>query len=124
MYSEKQNYFHNLNVKDLNDNNKFWKKIKAFFSDKGLAISTIVLKEKVNSITAYKKPAIFFNIDFIYTTYQYFSMKKMTDLKLKSLCEIIFYENHDNIYNIKERIIIPNKKIFPKKYYLMKLKTL
>ena len=69
IYSEKQNYFCNLNVKDLNDNNKFWKKIKAFFSDKGLAISTIVLKEKVNSITAYKKPAIFFNIGFIYTTY-------------------------------------------------------
>ena len=69
MYSEKQNYFYNLNVKDLNDNNKFWKKIKAFFSDKGLAISTIVLKEKINSITAYKKPAIFFKIDFIYATY-------------------------------------------------------
>ena len=31
----KFDYFHNLNVKDLNDNKKFWKRSKPFFSEKG-----------------------------------------------------------------------------------------
>ena len=39
-------YFCNLNVKNLNNNEKFWKQIKPLFSDKGLASSNIVLKEK------------------------------------------------------------------------------
>ena len=38
----KFDYFHNLNVKDLKDNKKL------FFSDKGLASSNIVLKERSN----------------------------------------------------------------------------
>ena len=42
----KFNYFRNLNVKDLNNNKKFWKKIKSLFSDKGLASNKIVLKEE------------------------------------------------------------------------------
>ena len=29
----KKEYFRNLNIKDLNDNKKFWKKMKPFFSD-------------------------------------------------------------------------------------------
>ena len=39
-------YFRKLNLKDFNDNKIFWGKIKPFFSDKGLARSNIVLKEK------------------------------------------------------------------------------
>ena len=32
----KKEYFQNINVKDINDNKKFWKTIKPFFSNKGL----------------------------------------------------------------------------------------
>ena len=44
----KNKYFRNLNIKDLNDNKKFWKKTKPFSSDKGLETNHIILKEKTN----------------------------------------------------------------------------
>ena len=47
----KSEYFRNLNIKNLNDNEKFWKKIKPFFSDKGLETNNIILKEKSELIT-------------------------------------------------------------------------
>ena len=47
----KSEYFRNLNIKELNDNKKFWKKIKPFFSDKGLETNNIILKEKNELIT-------------------------------------------------------------------------
>ena len=47
--------FCNLNVKDLNDNIKFWKKNIPFFSDKSLSSSNVVLKEKANVITDKQK---------------------------------------------------------------------
>ena len=31
----KKEYFENINVKDVNNNKKFWKTIKPFFSNKG-----------------------------------------------------------------------------------------
>ena len=37
----KFDYFRNLNVKNLNDNKKSWKKIKPLFSDKGLVCITL-----------------------------------------------------------------------------------
>ena len=42
----KRKYFCNHNMKDLNDNKRFWKKIKPFFSDKGLQTNNITLKDK------------------------------------------------------------------------------
>ena len=42
----KRQYFCNLNIKDLNDNKKFWKKFKPFFWDKSLETNNIILKEK------------------------------------------------------------------------------
>ena len=51
------NYVRNPNVKNLNDNKKFWKKIKSFFTNKGLASNNIVLKEKGNLITPNQKLA-------------------------------------------------------------------
>ena len=38
-------YFRNLNKNDLNDNKKFWEKIKPFFSDAGLETNNIILKQ-------------------------------------------------------------------------------
>ena len=42
----KSEYFRNLNIKNLNGNKTFWKKIKPFFSIKGLESNNIILKEK------------------------------------------------------------------------------
>ena len=38
----KKEYFENINVKDINDNKKFWKTIKPFFSIKPFFIYTKV----------------------------------------------------------------------------------
>ena len=42
----KSEHFCNLNIKELNDNKKFWKKIKPLFSDKSLETNDIIPKEK------------------------------------------------------------------------------
>ena len=42
----KQKYFRNLNMNNLNDNKRFWKKIKPFFLDKGLQTNNNILKDK------------------------------------------------------------------------------
>ena len=49
---KKSEYFRNINIKALNGNKKFWKKIKPFFSDKGLETNYIILKEKNELITS------------------------------------------------------------------------
>ena len=45
-----KNYFSNLNIKNINDNEAFWKTIKPSFSNKGLHGSSLILSEK-NKIT-------------------------------------------------------------------------
>ena len=47
----KKDYFQKLNIKDLTDNNKFWKIIKPFFSNKGLNSKKLILREKDVLIT-------------------------------------------------------------------------
>ena len=64
----KSEYFRNLNIKELNDNKKFWKKIKPFFSDKGLETNNIILKEKNELITNSSTLANLFNNYFINIT--------------------------------------------------------
>ena len=50
-------YFRNLKIKELN-NKKFWKKIKPFFSDKGLETNNIIrIKKKNELITNSSTPA-------------------------------------------------------------------
>ena len=39
----KKEYFENINVKDINDNKKFWKTIKPFFSNKGLNTNKLMI---------------------------------------------------------------------------------
>ena len=38
-------------MEDLNDNKRFWKKIKPFFSDEGLHTNNILLKDKKRLVT-------------------------------------------------------------------------
>ena len=47
----KKEYFENINVKDINDNKKFWKTIKPFFSNKGLNTNKLMITEKNNLIS-------------------------------------------------------------------------
>ena len=35
-------------MKDLNDNKRFWKKVKPFSSDKGIQTNNIILKDKID----------------------------------------------------------------------------
>ena len=53
MFKEKQKkeYFESINIKDLNDNKKFWKTIKPFFSNKGLNTNKLMLIEKNSLIS-------------------------------------------------------------------------
>ena len=44
IWKTKQKYLCNLNMKDLNDNKKFWKKVKPFLSDKFLQNSYFKIK--------------------------------------------------------------------------------
>ena len=53
LLKKKSEYFRNINIKALNGNKKFWKKIKPFFSDKGLETNNIILKEKNELITKF-----------------------------------------------------------------------
>ena len=81
---------------------------KPFFSNKGLASSNIVFKEKGNLITENQKLANLFNTYFINIT-DLLQLKKLP-LKVPSLSKIIsFYENHDSISKIKENNIIPKE---------------
>ena len=42
----KQDYFNDIDIKSVNDNKKFWKAIKPYFSNKGLDSNKIFLSEK------------------------------------------------------------------------------
>ena len=64
----KSEYFRNRNIKDLNDNKKFWKKIKAFFPEKGLETNSIILKEKNELLTNSSTLANLFHNYFINIT--------------------------------------------------------
>ena len=96
----RRDYFRNLNIRELNDNKKFWKRIKPFFSDKGLANNSIVLKENGNLITDTQELANLFNTYYL-NLINTLQLKKSTT-EFKSLSEILsFYKNHDSISKIK-----------------------
>ena len=55
-------------MKDLNDNKKFWKKMKPFFSVKGLQTDNIIFKDKNRLVTEISVIANTFNNHFINIT--------------------------------------------------------
>ena len=64
----KSEYFRNRNIKDLNDNKKFCKKIKPSFPDKDLEANNIILKGKNELITNTSALANLFNNCFVNIT--------------------------------------------------------
>ena len=90
----KKEYFENINVKDINDNKKFWKTIKSFFSNKGLNTNKLMLIEYNNLISEESVLANTMNQYFTNITKQ-LNIKRST--QLKNLEDIINYF-HNHIY--------------------------
>ena len=55
-------------MKDLNDNKRFWKKMKPFFSDKSFQTNNIILKDKNRLVTGSSIIATIFDDYLINTT--------------------------------------------------------
>ena len=64
----KQKYICSFNMKDLNDIERFWKKRKPFFSEKGFQTNNIILKDKNRLVTDSSIIANTFNNYFINIT--------------------------------------------------------
>ena len=95
-------------MEDLNDNKRFWKKIKPFFSDKGLHTNNILLKDKKRLVTNSSIIANTFNNYFINTANTLNLKPSMP--KSKSLPDLLkLYENHFSVLKIKEKYKIQNK---------------
>ena len=91
----KKEYFENINVKDINDNKKFWKTIKPFFSNKGLNTNKLMLIENNNLISEESVLANTMNQYFTNITKQ-LNIKKSS--QLKNLEDMInCYHNHISI---------------------------
>ena len=99
---------HQLYIKDLNDNKKFLKKVKPFFSDKGLETNNIILKGKDELITDSSTLANLFNNYFINIT-NTLKLKKPPS-KFQSLSKLLtHYKDHLSIQKIKETFKIKEK---------------
>ena len=93
----KKLYFENINVKYINDNKKFWKTIKPFFSNE-LNTNKLMLTEDNNLISEEYILANTMNQYFISITKQ-LNLKK--SLQLKNVEDIInYYHNHISIEKI------------------------
>ena len=91
--SNKKNYFQKLNIKDLTDDEKFYKTVKAFFSNKGLNSNKLMLREKDVVVAVEKVLATLMNNYFVNVT---------ADLDLKRDSEN-FYDTPASVYNIKKK---------------------
>ena len=90
-------------MKDLNDNKKFWKKIKPFFSNKGSQTNNIILKDKNGLVTESLIIANTFNNYFINITNTLNLKPSMP--KSKSLSDLLkLYEDHCSVSKIKKNI--------------------
>lgn len=56
-FKVKKNYYANLNLKNIEDNKKFWNTVKPFFSDKSNSDKNITLIEGDTIISTEKKVA-------------------------------------------------------------------
>ena len=61
----KRNYYENLDLKDINDNKKFWATVKPLFSNKIKSAENIYLVESREIITNEKEVANVFNKYFV-----------------------------------------------------------
>ena len=88
----KKDYFQKLNIKDLADNQKFWKTIKSFFSNKGLNSNKLMLREK--DVVADERALV--------TLMNNYFVNITVDLDLKRDSEK-FYDTPACLYNTKKK---------------------
>ena len=99
----KTEYFKNLNVKDLSDNRKLWKIMKPYFSNKGLNLNKLLLKEKGSLPSDEKDLATIINNFFINITKD-LELKKDSKSKLNNLEDILkVFEFHSSIEKMKKK---------------------
>ena len=113
----KKDYFHNLNINDINDSKKFWKTVKPFFTSKGIKGSgKIILVEKEEIISDNGKITEIMNNYFVGITRELGVSPPIGKNKAES--NLIFidpidqiinnYSEHPSIHEIKKRIVHSN----------------
>ena len=106
----KNYYFRCVNIKDLNDNKKFWKEVKPLFSDKGLETNNIILKGKNELITDSSTLANLFNITNTVINITNTLKLKKSPSKFQPLSKLLtHYKDHLSIEKIKETFKIKEK---------------
>ena len=93
----KQNFFRDLNIKDLSDNKKFWKKIAQLFSNNTKNADTIILTKDNEIIRDEKKIATIFNTYFLNLTKNLKLRKASKISKESTLSEIKSYDESDSM---------------------------
>ena len=115
MKKEKKNYYNNLDLKILDDNKKFWQRIKPLFSDKqNILQRNIIIVEKEVIITDKRQVAEKLNNFFIEAVesleIEHHAPKSHEGVYLKNIGEIVKnYESHPSILKIKENVKLKDK---------------
>ena len=115
----KKEYYSNIDIKLLNDNRKFWKNIKPFFSEKQKILSKTTLVENDVFISNDREISEIFN-DFFIETVSNLDLGQCSKMAphpgITDDCAAIIemYHKHPSIIKIKENIKIENKFNFTK----------
>ena len=100
----KDDYFQNLNIRNLSDNRKFWKTIKQYFSNKGLNSNKFLLKEKGNLVSNKKQLATIMNSFFINIT-KGLELKEKNEINANTLEDVLDALNsHPSIERIRRTV--------------------
>ncbi len=112
----KKEYYNNIDIKLLNDNRKFWKNIKPFFSEKQKKLSKLILVENDLIISNDCKISEILN-DFFIDTISNLELggnEKSASVTDNIEDAIEMYEHHPSIIKIKEKFKIEDKFSFIK----------
>ena len=97
----KKDYFNDLNIKNITYNKTFWKTIKAYFSNKGLNSSSLILSERNKIVTNDQDIGNIMNNYFTGITY-HLNLKPDQINHSENLINIIeIFKNHESIQRIK-----------------------
>ena len=116
---EKKKYFDSLDVKIMDDNKEFWKKIKPMFSGKSAVKSNITLIDGDNVLTNKSEVAETFN-NYFTEVVQNLEIEKFPSSinvdyeNAENVIDMIIlkYENHPSVLKIKEHTILGKKFTF------------
>ena len=98
----KRNYFKNVKIQDITDNEKFWKTIRPYFTDKEYNQTKTTIVEKDSIITDEKKTAALMNNCFINIT-KNLDLKPSAASNTSDIDEITkHFDDHISVCKIKE----------------------